>query len=85
MYDSDSKERGAHMGIDLGQVDQLLNKISYPINTSGLVQFAKQHGANDQIISILERLPDQTFNSPDDIKNTFGNLKNLGNLGGFKL
>ncbi|HEY4034427.1 MAG TPA: DUF2795 domain-containing protein [Ktedonobacteraceae bacterium] len=73
------------MGIDLGQVDQLLNKIPYPISTGGLVQFAKQHGANDQTISIFERMPDQTFNSPDDIKNTFGNLKNLGNLGGLKL
>jgi len=73
------------MSFDLGQVDQLLNQIPYPINIAGLVQFAKQHGANDQIIGILERMPDKTFNSPEDIKNTFGNLKNLGNLGGFKL
>jgi mRNA-degrading endonuclease HigB of HigAB toxin-antitoxin module len=73
------------MSFDLGQVDQLLNQIPYPISTTGLVQFAKQHGANDQIIGILERMPEKTFNSPEDIKNTFGNLKNLGNLGGFKL
>jgi uncharacterized protein DUF2795 len=73
------------MGIDLGQVDQLLNKIPYPINTAGLVQFAKQHGANDQIVGMIERLPNKTFNSPEDIKNTFGSLGNLGNLGGFKL
>jgi len=73
------------MGIDLGQVDQLLNKIPYPINKAGLVQFAKQHGANDQVVNMIDQMPDKTFNSPDDIKNTFGNLKNLGNLGGFKL
>jgi len=73
------------MSFDLGQVDQLLNQIPYPISTTGLVQFAKQHGANDQVVGILERMPDKTFNSPEDIKNTFGNLKNLGNLGGFKL
>lgn len=72
------------MSIDLGQVDQLLNHIPYPISTSGLVQFAKQHGANDQIVGMLERLPDKTFNSPDDVKNMLGNLKNLGNIGGFK-
>ncbi|HEX3641561.1 MAG TPA: DUF2795 domain-containing protein [Ktedonobacteraceae bacterium] len=73
------------MSFDLGQVDQLLNQIPYPISTTGLVQFAKQHGANDQVVGILERMPEKTFNSPEDIKNTFGNLKNLGNLGGFKL
>jgi hypothetical protein len=73
------------MSLDLGQVDQLLNRIPYPINTKDLVQFARQHGANDQVVGMLERLPDRTFNSPDDIRNTFGNLQNLGNLGGFKV
>jgi hypothetical protein len=73
------------MGFDIGQVNQLLSHIPYPISTTDLVQFARQHGANDQILGMLERLPDKTFNSPEDIKNTFGSLRNLGNLGGFKL
>ena len=74
------------MGIDLGQqVDKLLNHIPYPIGKASLVQSAKEHGANDLIVGMLEHLPDQTFNSPDDIKNLFGNLKNIGNIGGFKL
>jgi hypothetical protein len=79
------------MGFDLAQVNQLLSHIPYPISTGDLVQFAKQHGANDQIVGMLERLPEKTFNSPEDIQNTFGglmklgNLGNLGNLGGFKL
>lgn len=73
------------MGFDLGQVNQLLSHISYPISTGDLVQFAKQHGANDQIVGMLERLPEKTFNSPEEIQNTFSGLSNLGNLGGFKL
>jgi len=73
------------MGFDIGQLNQLLSHLPYPISTADLVQFARQHGANDQILSMLERLPDKTFNSPEDIKNTFGGLSNLGNLGGFKL
>lgn len=72
------------MGFDIGQINQLLSHLPYPISTADLVQFARQHGANDQILSMLERLPDKTFNSPEDIKNTFGSLSNLGNLGGFK-
>ncbi len=70
------------MSIDIGLVDQLLNKIPYPVNTTDLVQFAKQHGTNNQILGLLERLPNKTFNSPEDIKNTLGIL---GNLGGLKL
>jgi len=66
-------------------MDQLLSHIPYPISTHDLVQLAKQHGANDQIVSMLERLPEKTFNSPEDIQNTFGSLRNLENLGGFKL
>jgi mRNA-degrading endonuclease HigB of HigAB toxin-antitoxin module len=73
------------MSFDLGQVDQLLNHIPYPISKADFVQFAKEHGANDLVVSMLDRLPDKTFNSPDDIKNLFGNLKNIGNIGGFKL
>jgi hypothetical protein len=73
------------MSIDIGLVDQLLNKIPYPVNTTDLVQFAKQHGTNNQILGLLERLPNKTFNSPEDIKNTLGILGNLGNLGGLKL
>jgi hypothetical protein len=75
------------MGLDLGQMNQLLDHIPYPIGTKDLVQFAKQHNANNQIVGMLERLPEKTFNSPDEIKNTvssLGNLGNLGNLGGFK-
>ena len=73
------------MSIDIGLVDQLLNKIPYPVNTTDLVQFAKQHGTNNQILGLLEHLPNKTFNSPEDIKNTLGILGNLGNLGGLKL
>jgi uncharacterized protein DUF2795 len=83
--DRSVKKRGDSMNIDIGQLDQLLNKIPYPISTTDLVQFAKQHSTNDRILGLLERLPNKTFNSPEDIKNTFGILGNLGNLGSFKL
>lgn len=73
------------MGFDIGQINQLLSHIPYPISYADLIQFARQHGANDQILGILERLPDQIFHSPENIKNTFNNLRNLGHLGGFKL
>ena len=59
--------------------NQVLNALPYPISKDNLVQMARQYGANDQIVSMLERLPDKTYNSPQEIQ---GELGNLGGLGG---
>ena len=73
------------MNFDLGQITQLLDRVPYPIGKSQLVQFAQQHGANEQNMGILEHLPDKTFNSSQEVKDTFGGLGKLENLGGPKL
>lgn len=75
------------MNLDLGQLTQLLDHVPYPIGKSHLVQFAQQHGANEQIMGMLNHLPDKTFNSTQEVKDSFGGLGGLGNpenLGGFK-
>ncbi len=70
------------MNLDPGQLSQLLSHVPYPIGKAQLVQFAQQHGANEQIIGLLDRLPDKTFNSQQEVQDSLGGL---GNLGGFKL
>jgi hypothetical protein len=72
------------MNFDLGQASQLLDHVPYPIGKSQLVQFAQQHGANEQTMNILQRLPDKTFNNSQEVKDALGGLGNLGNLGGIK-
>jgi hypothetical protein len=67
------------MNIDPGMVNRVLSSLPYPISKDQLVQMARQKGASDQIVNVLDRLPDQTFNSPQDIQ---GMLSNPGNLGG---
>lgn len=73
------------MNIDSTQINQMLNQVlsqvPYPIGKSHIVQFAQQHGANDQIMRIINMLPDKTFNSAQDVQNAMGGLKNLGNMG----
>lgn len=72
------------MNFDTGQIQQLLSNVHFPIQKNDLVQQARQHGANDQITAVLERLPDQIFNSQQEVLNKVsGGLGNLG--GGFKL
>ena len=73
------------MNINPEQLNQLLNLVPYPIGKSQLIDFLRQRGGNDQIIGLLERLPDVTFNSAQDVQNALsGGLGNLGNLGGLK-
>jgi hypothetical protein len=60
--------------------NQVLNALPYPISKDNLVQLAREHGANDQVVSMLERLPDKTFNSPQEIQGALGNLGGLGGM-----
>ncbi len=73
------------MNFDPGMISQLLNQIPYPVGKSQLVQIAPQFGANEQIMGLIDRLPDKTFNSPQELQDALGGLGNLGNFGGFKL
>ena len=77
-------EKGNSMNFDLGQLMQLLDHVPYPIGKAQLVQFAQQHDANEQIMGILDHLPDKTFNSSQEVKDSLGGLGNLGSLGGLK-
>lgn len=53
-----------------GQLDKVLSTLPYPLDKDKLVAQAQQAGANPQIIAAIKQaLPDQTFNSPENIKN----------------
>ena len=62
------------MNIDPGRVDQVLNALSYPLGKAKLIEMARQMGANDQIVGALNRLPDKTFNSAQEVKSALGSF-----------
>jgi hypothetical protein len=76
-----SKEKRMPMKIDPALIDKALNAIPYPVGKSNLVQLAKQHGVNDQVVGLLERLPDKTFNSAQEVKDAMNGLGGMGNIG----
>jgi hypothetical protein len=59
------------MNIDQKQVSEFLNQLPYPISKTQLVQQAQ----NPQIKGVLQRLPDKTFTSAQDLEKE---LKNAG-------
>ena len=70
------------MNFDPGLLNQVLDHIPFPVGKADLVRLAQQHGANDQIMGLLNHLPDKTFNSAQEVQDALGGL---GNLGGIKL
>lgn len=68
------------MNIDPGLIDQMLNFLPYPIDKNKLTQMAKQFGVGDQIVGMIDKLPDKSFNNAQEVKDAFGGL---GNPGGF--
>lgn len=71
------------MNFDPGQAKQLLDHVHYPVGKNNLVQFAQQHNANQEVMAVLNHLPDKTYNSSDDVQKELQNIQgNLGNLGG---
>jgi len=71
------------MEINLDQLNPLLNSVPYPIGKAQLIDLLRQQHASDQVIAQLERLPDVTFSTVQDVRNALGG--GLGNLGGLKL
>lgn len=65
------------MNLDAGIIDQALNAIPFPVSKNNLIDLARQKGANDQIVSVLQRLPNKTFNSAQDVKDALGSLGGL--------
>jgi hypothetical protein len=75
--------------IDFGQITQVLSSASFPITKAQLLQHARTFGANEQILGMLEMVPDKVFDSQQEILDNIkekglGGLGDLGNLGGFK-
>jgi hypothetical protein len=68
------------MNIDLGMLNPLLNQVQFPINKDNLVKSVEQKGASNEVVSLLQRLPNKTFNSPQDVQSELGGLGNIGNI-----
>ncbi len=62
------------MAVNPIQVQKSLSGIDYPAKKDELVDRARQEGASQEVQQTLERLPDQTYNSPNDVSEAIGKL-----------
>jgi uncharacterized protein DUF2795 len=52
---------------DFIQAQKYLDGLDYPADRDTLVEHARRHGADEEITSTLEGLPDRTFHDPTEV------------------
>ncbi len=49
------------------QVQKYLSGVDYPVQKQDLIEHARSQGADDALISTLERMQDREFQTPADV------------------
>jgi hypothetical protein len=57
------------------QVQKHLKGVDYPASKQDLLKTAKKQGADQNICSVLEQLPDEEYESPTDVTAAIGDLE----------
>ena len=56
------------------QVEKFLKGLDYPVSKKDLIKYAQQHGADQNVLAALSRLPDQTYDGPIDVSKAIGEI-----------
>lgn len=57
------------------QVQKFLKGMDYPANKQEVLHHAKQQGADENVCSTLEQLPDEDFETPADVSKAIGGIE----------
>ena len=58
--------------ISPAELEKFLKGVSYPAKKEDLIKYVKQE--MQQIITVLQQLPDETYNRPTDVAKAFGEV-----------
>lgn len=57
------------------QVQKFLSGVNYPASKDDLVKKAQQEGASQDVISTLQQMPGDRYNSPNDVSEAIGKIE----------
>ncbi|MEW6495732.1 MAG: DUF2795 domain-containing protein [Cyanobacteriota bacterium] len=57
------------------QVQKFLKGVDYPASKQDLIEHAKQQGADENVCSTLEQMPDEEFETPADVSKAIGDIE----------
>ena len=58
-------------------IQALLDGISFPAEKTNIVAYAKDHGASGEALSMLEIMPDRSYNSMEELNKGLGLVEAL--------
>ena len=71
-FDEGLKAQGGTQKVNPVQVQKFLKGVDYPADKNELIQAAKDEGADENVISMLESLPDEEYQTPADLSQAIG-------------
>ena len=57
------------------QVQKFLSGVNYPASKDDLIKKAQQEGASQDVVSTLQQMPGDRFNSPNDVSQAIGKIE----------
>jgi hypothetical protein len=57
------------------KVQEILKSVNFPASKQDIISKAKEKGADNNIISMLEKLSDKQFQSPSDVMSEASKIK----------
>ncbi|MGV0026300.1 DUF2795 domain-containing protein [Phormidesmis priestleyi] len=57
------------------EVQKHLKGIDYPVSKEDLIKHAQQNGADEDLRSILEELPDEAYETPAEVSQAIGQIE----------
>jgi hypothetical protein len=57
------------------QVEKYLQGVNYPVEKHTLINHARSQGADQNVVDTLNKLPEQSFDSPIDVSQAIGQIK----------
>ena len=56
------------------QIQKYLGGVDYPATKQDLLKHAQQEGADEAVLSMLQQLPEQTYQRPADVSEALGKI-----------
>jgi methionine salvage enolase-phosphatase E1 len=64
-----------HGGLPPAQIGPFIKDINFPANKKEVIQHVQNSNADEEVVATLENLPNQKFNSSQELKRILGDIQ----------
>lgn len=61
--------------VSVAEITKSLKGINFPVGKDDLIQHARDNGADEEIIGMIEEMPDDEYGSMSDVMSAFGDMQ----------